>query len=170
MRKSIHMMSVMALTAMLGVASATADTPAGLSIDNYALIGKERVTRTVYRYTFTADAVNQAGRDFNALTARLTSSSPHTAVVDGTLAFGNVPAGQTVMSADTFVIDQERGVEFDPNALSWDFQWDFRIWDAPAPAGYTACPPGWGLTYTSLWRARPSTWRSPRRMRIPSTP
>ena len=149
MRKNISLICILTATALLGAVQTMADPPAGLSIENYVLIAKERVTRTAYQYTFTADAVNQTDRDFYMLGAQLSSTSPNTTVVDGTLAFGDVMQGETATSSDTFVIVQERGGNFDPSALNWEFQWEDRIWNAPAPAGLTANPPGWGLTVTS---------------------
>jgi hypothetical protein len=99
--------------------SAGLATAQDLSVGNYVLISKKRVSRVEYEYTYSADIINNGPLTPN-VTATLTSTSAHTSVVDGSLTFGDVPAGATVTSSDTFVIKQNRLYPFDPSALLWD--------------------------------------------------
>ena len=87
-------------------------------ICNYVQISAKAVTRTDYDYTYQAKLTN-TGQDAAGATATLTSSSPNTKVIDGSLSFGPVGAGQTVTSTDTFVIRQNRTYPYDPSVLSW---------------------------------------------------
>ncbi|MCH8290641.1 Ig-like domain-containing protein [Candidatus Poribacteria bacterium] len=90
-------------------------------IENYDPVMGERVSRTEYDYTYTADLMN-LGPALQNVVATVTSTSPDTVVVDGTLSFGNVPAKSRVISHDTFTIRQNRLVPFDLSVLVWEIQ------------------------------------------------
>jgi hypothetical protein len=92
-----------------------------LTIGNYSLVSKERVGRTDFTYIYHAEITN-TGPAVRNVTATVKSTSAHTVVVDGTLTFGDVPAGGTVISNDTFTIRQNRGFPFAPQALVWEIQ------------------------------------------------
>ncbi len=92
-----------------------------LTIGNYSLVGRERVGRAEFNYTYHADVTN-TGPAVRDVTANVTSDSEHTVVVDGKLTFGEVPAQNTVSSSDTFTIRQDRLFPFDPVALVWEVQ------------------------------------------------
>ena len=96
---------------------------ADLTIGNYTLISEQRVSRTEYNYTFKA-VISNSGIDVNNVKATLTSTSPYTTVVEGSLFFGDVLSGQTVESSDTFIVKQNRRYPFDESALTWNFQYD----------------------------------------------
>ena len=103
---------------VLFVSTASAD----LVIDqSYQLISKKRVGRTAYEYTYQVNISNN-GSAVQNVTASVTSSSPHTTIVDGDINFGDVVGGSTVTGADTFSFRQNRRYPFDPSALSWDVQ------------------------------------------------
>ena len=93
---------------------------ASFSVDGFELQSKTRVSRTDYVYTFKANAVN-TGENAGGVTATLTSTSSNTTVVDGELTFGDIQAGITVQSQDTFSIRQNRKYSFDASALTWTF-------------------------------------------------
>jgi len=100
---------------LLGVGMASAE----LVIDrNYQLVSKKRVGRTAYEYTYQVNVDNN-GPDARKVTATVTSSSPHTTIIDGEVSFGDVSAAGTVTGADTFTLRQDRRYSFDPAALSW---------------------------------------------------
>ena len=100
-----------------------------LTLDNYSLISKSRVSRTDFEYTYHADITN-TGFAVENVRATLSSSSPHTIVVDADLSFGSVGAGTTVSSADTFTIRQDRRYPFTWSNVSWDI-----AFDVPTPVG-----------------------------------
>ncbi len=92
---------------------------AELVIDqNYQLISKTRVGRTAFDYTYQVNITNN-GSDVKNVTGTVSSSSPNTSIIDGVVSFGDVAEGETVTSADTFIIRQNRLYAFDPAALSW---------------------------------------------------
>jgi len=95
--------------------------PSPLVICNYTLISSKQATRTEYDYTYQAKLTNTS-QDVVGAMATLTSSSPYTKVIDGSLTFGPVGTGQTVTSQDTFVIRQNRSYPYDPSVLSWTIQ------------------------------------------------
>ncbi|MGD8845030.1 MAG: hypothetical protein PVI54_05940, partial [Desulfobacteraceae bacterium] len=92
---------------------------AALTIGNYTLISKERVSRTDYHYSFQADITNSA-ESVIEVTAELATSSPYTTVVEGYLSFGDVAAESSQTSLDTFTVRQNRRYPFDPGSLQWD--------------------------------------------------
>jgi len=98
-----------------GVASAQ------LTAVNRQLVSTTRVSLTQYDYAYTVDALSSAGA-FAGLTATVTSSSPNTIIIGGYLTFPNVPAGGQVTSTNTFIIEQNRLVAFDPADLTFQFQ------------------------------------------------
>lgn len=110
---------------------ATVGVAQDLEIENYSLVGKTRVSRTDFEYTYTAQAVN-TGSDYQNVVASLSSASPHTTVVDGDLQFGTVASGTTVTSSDTFTIRQNRRYAFSWANMSWDVSFDQP---APPPEG-----------------------------------
>ncbi len=111
-------------------ASATVVGADDIEIANYALVSSLRVSRTEFEYTYAADVANWQDQAIE-ITASLSSTSPHTVVVEGALEFGSVPAGATRHSVDTFTIRLDRQVPFDPDALVW------TVGTAPVPP--TSC-------------------------------
>ncbi len=105
------------------MAAATVGGVAEIEIGNYALVSSTRVSRTMFDYTYVADASNWSDSPAT-LSATLASSAATTVVVDGELAFGVVARGDTVQSADTFTIRQDRSQPYDPRALHWTVQAD----------------------------------------------
>jgi hypothetical protein len=103
--------------APLGMAAAVVGA-ANVTIDGYVLVGSRRIGRTVFEYTYTAEASN-LGAESATISATLASTSASTTVVDGDLGFGAVAAGATQVSADTFTIRHDRSQPFDANALVW---------------------------------------------------
>jgi hypothetical protein len=99
---------------------------AELSVGNYVLVTSERVSRTEFQYTYRAQVTN-TGPYARDVRASVTSTSPNTVVVDGTLSFGDVPSGGVAVSTDTFSIRQNRLVPFDPSALRWTVQAEIAL-------------------------------------------
>jgi hypothetical protein len=102
-----------------------------LAIDSYTLISKKRIDRHVYEYTYTATIIN-SGTDADAVKATFSINSRYTTVVDGEVSFGEVAAGNTVTSTDTYVIRQDRRYPFDTDAVTWSF---FSLPPDPGGAG-----------------------------------
>lgn len=94
---------------------------AELRVDGqWILVETQRVGRTEFTYTYRAEMVNR-GADRSNVRASLSSTSPHTEVIDGHLHFGDVPSGARVLSSDTFRFRHDRLHGFNPGALRWTF-------------------------------------------------
>lgn len=100
---------------------------ADLSIDNYTLVSSKRVSRVEYEYTYRADVTND-GQDAKNVMAQVTSNSPYTTIIEGNLEFGDVAAGSSVTSSDTFIIKQDRRYPFGWLALTWYIHHDSLYW------------------------------------------
>ena len=85
------------------------------------LVSSQRMNRTEFRYSYTVDALNTGGLA-HSVTATVTSTSSSTKIVSGTLEFGDVQAGAVATSSNTFTLQQDRTVPFDPHALVFTFQ------------------------------------------------
>lgn len=93
----------------------------GIVVDNYALIGSVRISRTVYENTYKADVSNWGTADAT-ITTSLASTAAHITVMEGTLSFGDVVEGATQESTDTFTVRHDRSQPFDNDALVWTVQ------------------------------------------------
>jgi hypothetical protein len=96
-----------------------------LVMGNYILASKVRSGETTFDYTFQASVSNIGEKDATNVTAILTSLVTSTAVIKGDLAFGDVPAGETVASADTFVVRIDRSIDFNQDDFEWDIKANF---------------------------------------------
>src|SRR5512136_1224136 len=109
------------------------DTPAqssNLTIGNYVKVSEKRISRTVYEYTYRASITN-SGSDVLNVVATVASNSPHTIIMDNMLSFGNVSAGATVGSSDTFTLRQDRLYPFSWSNLAWNISFELPANHAP---------------------------------------
>jgi hypothetical protein len=97
---------------------ATTTQPATVSAIN--LVSTTRTGRTTFDYTYTISVQNGAAPLYSA-TATVTSSSPDTVIVHGTVNIGNLAANASTTTAGTFTVQQNRLVPFNPGSLSWTF-------------------------------------------------
>jgi len=93
-----------------------------MTIGNYVLVSKVRSGRTTFDYTYNASITNNGAIDVKDVTASLTSLVSSTAVISGSLSFGDVPAGSTLASNNTFTVRIDRSLIFDQNNLQWEIQ------------------------------------------------
>ena len=112
---------VIGLTTLPGFQQGTAI--AELSIGNFNLIQKQRVGRVIYEYTYTAEITNN-GNNATNVTAAATSGSASTTVMQGELVFGDVPAGDTLTSQNTFIIRQDRRYPLEWSDLDWQIDFE----------------------------------------------
>ncbi|GAB6906643.1 exported hypothetical protein [Desulfosarcina cetonica] len=113
--------TVLVLAVIFGVLISGSAWADDLSIGNYTLVSSKRVSRVEYEYTYKADVINNGG-DVNNVMAQVTSNSPYTIVIDGTLEFGSVASGASITSSDTFTIKQNRQYSLDWSMLQWNIQ------------------------------------------------
>ena len=86
------------------------------TVDNFNLISKKRVSRTDFKYSYTVDLTNFGSVATN-VTAKVTSNSTSTSILEGALNFGDILSDTNSTSTDTFTIRQNRRVPFDQNSL-----------------------------------------------------
>jgi len=96
-----------------------------LTIGNYQLVSKQRVGRTTYDYIFRADVTNTGTEDAVNVSADLTSLASTMTVIEGHLAFVDIPAGSTATSTDTCTIRIDRRYPFNETYLSCIFDATF---------------------------------------------
>jgi hypothetical protein len=93
---------------------ANADT----SVTGQQLVSSVRSGRTTFDYTYTITVQNGTPA-LTSATATVTSSSPATLIVKGTVSLGDLPASAIKTSTDTFTIRQDRTLPFNPSTLQW---------------------------------------------------
>ena len=107
MRPPQHSLVIISVVVVLVMGVFLLSGPAAvrtLTIDPaYILVRADVDSRTVTS-TYRANVINPGPTNFRDVTAILTSRSVHTVVINRSLTFGAVPAGQTVTSRDTFTI------------------------------------------------------------------
>ena len=94
-----------------------------LSVDARQLVAKQRVGRSFFNYTYTATVTNSGPGKQNVV-ATVTSLSPNTVIVEGTLTLGTIAASATILSTDTFTFRQNRRVLLNPDDLVYTFAYD----------------------------------------------
>jgi len=98
MKETVHYgRFVLGFMALLWASISSAE----LTVGNLQLVGKQRVGRTVFEFTYKADLVNTCPA-VQAASAAVSSSAPGTVIVDGKLSFSDVGTGATATSTDTF--------------------------------------------------------------------
>lgn len=90
---------------------------------NYQLVNSVRVGRIDYDYTYKVKIINNGSAVIN-VAATVSSNSPNTTIIDGSVSFGDLSAGASLTGADTFTIRQNRTAAFNPNSLVWNLQFE----------------------------------------------
>jgi len=103
----------------VAASAAALDVTGQANIASLELVSSTRVSRTVFEYTYRIRVAN-VGDDLGRVIGTVSSSSPATEIVDMNCEVGDVPAGGTVLSSDTFTIRHDRTVPFDAGALVWE--------------------------------------------------
>jgi PKD repeat protein len=102
------------LLALASLASWAANPVVG----TYVQVSNKRISATVWEFVLTAKVTNSGPALVN-VKASLRSMDPLVTVVDGQLEFGDVAAGATVTSRDTFTIRYDRSKALDESKLVW---------------------------------------------------
>ncbi|MEM7613022.1 MAG: hypothetical protein AAF270_15160 [Pseudomonadota bacterium] len=115
-----QMLALLAATLLVpasGVFAQTAPTMAPFS--QFEQVSQTRVGRTTFEFVYRA-AVIGGDTNFDEVMVTVTSTSAATVIVDGSLSFGSVAAGETVAASDTFSIRHNLRAPFNPGALVFD--------------------------------------------------
>ena len=91
---------------------------ASLTIGNYQLVSEQPQKGSMALFTYRATLTNGGGALASAI-ATATSLSSKTKIVDGTLTFGPVAAGGTLVSSDTFSLSRSPKQRFDWADIVW---------------------------------------------------
>lgn len=116
--KHVFTTCVLVLISLFSMSSSYAELTVGM----YERVSSQRVSRTHYQVTVRVPVTNTGG-DLKNVTASVVSHSDATVVVDGDLSFGDVAAGATVVSSDTFVFQHNRTLPFDESVLVFSFDY-----------------------------------------------
>jgi PKD repeat protein len=114
-----------------------------LAIGNYTVLSQNRVERTVWEYVLGAQVHNGGEAAALNVRGRLTGVGAGASIVEGNLSFGDVAAGATVGSVDTFTIRQDRTVAFEAAGLVW--QIEAGAVEPPVELAVTITEPGEGF-------------------------
>ena len=91
---------------------------AAAQVTGLQLVSSARAGRTTFDYTYRITVLNGTPALSSAL-ASVTSPVASTQVVKGSVLLGNLAAGVSTTSTDTFTIRQDRTVAFNPALLVW---------------------------------------------------
>jgi parallel beta-helix repeat protein len=90
-----------------------------LTIGGYQLVSEQTQKNSQIIATYRATLTNGTSGALASATATLKMIAGSAKVVDGTLVFGPVGAGASVLSADTFSISRNANGKFDVSTLAW---------------------------------------------------
>ena len=90
-----------------------------LTIGTYQLVSSRRISATVWAYTYAASITNSGTTTATGVLASVTSLVSTTVLTNGTIFFGDVPAGATQTSTDTFTLQIDRRYPLTNSSLSW---------------------------------------------------
>ncbi len=109
---------------LIAVASVSAAPLDELSVEGYDLVSEQRITRTIFEYTYRArvrNSGNPGARLLTGVTGTVSSLSPSTTVVDAQITVGTILVRGQVITSDTFSFRQNRTLPFNPSNLRWTF-------------------------------------------------
>lgn len=120
---------------MLAAAAATAQAAGDFEVTLLEKVGEQRVSRTVWDYTYRVHIRNNSGTAASNVQAVLASAPEGSTIIDGEVLAGSIDAGATVTPDDTITVRIERSIAFQSTALAWTFSANAGIaLDAVRPA------------------------------------
>jgi PKD repeat protein len=102
-----------------GYACTDPGTCSSFSIGSYSLVSQKKVTSTIYQYTYQASLTNSSSAIGKNITATATSKVFGVTLSDSSLFFGEIAAGSTIQSTNTFTIRAKAGYVVKGPDLSW---------------------------------------------------
>ena len=97
---------------------------AGVRVTGITKLSEVRISRTVFQYVFSVQIVNGGTISLNNVAGVITSAGPGTRIIKGSINVGALLPGTPMTALDSIVIQQDRTVAFDANALQWQFTSD----------------------------------------------
>lgn len=87
-------------------------------------VAQKRISRTVYELTYQTTLINH-DTPIKNVTATVTSSSPHTVIMDdNTVSFNDLDANETATSVDTFTLRQDMKFPYNPEDMHWEIRYE----------------------------------------------
>lgn len=96
-----------------------AATRGWLYITGYEQVSKTRVGRTTFEYELKLTIENVSPDDASNVLAELLDMPEGVTIVENQVFVGDLPAGSSVMPADTFALQVDRALVIDPLWISW---------------------------------------------------
>ncbi|MBL8350364.1 MAG: PKD domain-containing protein [Burkholderiaceae bacterium] len=131
----------------------TVSWAADLTVGTYTLVSSKRVSLTDYEIVYKAQVTN-TGPALRSVVGTVVSTNPATMILEGTLSFGDVAAGGTVTSVDTFTLRHNRSQPFDASRLIWTVNGTPAT---PIQSDFTVSPPGGNAPVTIRFTPTPIT-------------
>ena len=126
---------------------------ADLTVGTYTMVSGTRVSVTDFEYVYRAQVTN-SGPALRNVVGTVVSTAPTIVIVEGTLSFGDVPAGASVTSLDTFTFRVNRSQPFDPAKLVWTLSGTPA---APIQSDFTFSPAGGNAPINIRFTPTPTT-------------
>jgi hypothetical protein len=105
-----------------------------IQVTNTELVGKTRISRTVFEYEYTVTLKNN-GESLTAVEGIYSSGAVATTISDAQLTVGDIEANQTLTPTDTVKFRQDRRSRFNPNDLIWSFTGELNNLNLPPDPG-----------------------------------
>lgn len=101
------------------VSCVTAPSAPILTVGKYRLVAIRHARGLLFDYTYKASVTNSGTTAAADVTATIKTAPTNVTLIDGSLSFGDVAAGASVRSRDTFTIRKRIFAPFNPNNLVW---------------------------------------------------
>jgi hypothetical protein len=101
-----------------------ATSKGGLALLSYNFKQKLRVGRTSYNYSYTMTLQNNGTVDLSSVQVTMLTASTGISIIDPSVTFGSIDAGEVVESKDTFTININTLVPIDEALISWQANFD----------------------------------------------
>ena len=106
---------------MLAAAAASVQAAGDFEVTRLEKVAEQRVSRTVWDYTYRVHIRNNGSASASNVRAMLTSAPEGSTIVDGDVLAGSIDAGATVTPDDTIIVRIERSIAFQSAGLAWTF-------------------------------------------------
>ncbi len=96
----------------------------GLVLQSYNLVSKARVDRTEFEYIYTMTLNNNSTEAVSNVVVELLDASENVSIIDLSVGFPYIAAGDSAISDDTFSIIVDRSIPVDATIISWRATFD----------------------------------------------
>lgn len=101
--------------------STTVQAAGDFEVTQLEKVGEQRVSRTVWDYTYRVHIRNNSRAAASNVQAVLASAPAGSIIIDGGVLAGSIDAGASVTPADTITLRIERSIAFQSTGLTWTF-------------------------------------------------